>query len=152
MTPAETAKELSIRRFLIACALDFQMLAGLVEDAREVIGESSSTTLRDVVLAAIGDLLRKGLIEAGFPSNLEEPRPGKLISPEDLDRVLQAFSERRSQGWEFHKWPGDPDEVFRRIQSGWMALDREPGWNDVCWFRATPAGTRRAEELRNGQR
>ena len=38
----------------------------------------------------------------------------------------------RQEGFSF--WPGTPDELIRRIEDAWTALNRMPDVDDICWF------------------
>lgn len=80
-------------------------------------------SVRSEVMQLIRDLLEHGLIEAGN------------FAP---DREAQA-------GW--LPISGSTDTVIAAIARAWDELDRTPNIGDVCWFTATPAGKKLAEEL-----
>lgn len=137
------------RRFLSACAVDYQDLSGLIDDARETVGEVSERELRALVMRAITDLLRDGLLEPGFPEGMEHPNVRHLKGVEDVDAELTRFCSREPESWSFEPWAVSAQEALIRIDALWDALGREPEWNEICWFRATDKGKVKARE---GQR
>lgn len=135
------------RRFLAACALDHQALSGLIEDARDLLGDLEESQLRGIVMGLISDLLREGLIEAGVPDGMENPTI-KELRAQDLDQELLDFAHREPREWPFHPWGGDVGAVIERITRALGAFHGEPLENEVCWFRATSKGRLAAKHAR----
>lgn len=137
--------------FLAACGLDYQLLGGLVDDVRDEMGSVDADGLHRLVNAILYDLVSEGLVEVGTPEGMDSPVSETTVQAEELERVVNEMVEGTPVGWNFRVWPGDSREVLDRIETAWRELGHDPGWNEVCWFRATEKGKERAAEWRAGQ-
>lgn len=78
---------------------------------------------RQKTLEVLRDLLQNGLIGAG------------------------NFQAKDSGGYEFQPLKLSTDEVINYIEREWDELGKTPNIGDICWFRATLAGEKLADDL-----
>jgi len=66
------------------------------------------------------------------------------------DRLAEVGDAVLAEGGKsvvFRPWSMSTDEALRRIEREWRRLPNGPNLGDVCWFRLTDRGRRRAEDI-----
>lgn len=132
---------------LADCDLDYVSLGQVVFAAEEALGVEDRKQVRSAVLQVLEVLLRGGLVEAGVPEGTELGMTTSR-SDETPEAWLARVPRPAPGAWAFAPWPGSPSEVIGRIALAWPVEDPSPDLDEVCWFRATPAGRQKVAELR----
>jgi hypothetical protein len=89
------------------CEDDHVGLWSILRDVRNTLGHASSTEIKGMTLDLLTFLLRRHLIEAGFPA---------------------------ANGRDFEPWKLSPPEAIKKISDEWDKLGREPSGGEVVWF------------------
>ncbi len=137
--------------FLTACALDYEMLSGLIDEAGEATGVDDPGALRHIVSATLHSLLEEGLLEPGFPEGFEPPLEFRPILPERVSAAIDEMALHATDNLAFVAWAGTSRDWIERIAREWDALGRSPHWGDICWFRITERGRRWLERIEQEQ-
>ncbi|HEV3262682.1 MAG TPA: hypothetical protein VG013_37930 [Gemmataceae bacterium] len=109
----------SMKRDLLAeCEHDFVGLWSVIGYVADEMPDADEAKIRDTTLALLHNLMKAGLIQAGFPD---------------------------SNGRTFHWWPCPADVVTDRITSLWKPNAPRPKPGEVVWFTvpsdsSVPAG------------
>lgn len=100
------------RELLEECAEDHLGLWSMIWPLREEFGIEDEGERREITLRMLTDLLRAGLMRAGFPDGRER----------------------------FDAWNLSATESLKRIEREWDDLDREPNIAEIAWFDVTEKG------------
>jgi hypothetical protein len=95
------------RDFLAECDDDFVGLWSAIGYVADEMPGANEAKIRETTLAFLHDLLKAGLIQAGFPD---------------------------SNGRTFHPWPFPADVVIDRIKALWKPNAPRPKPGEVAWF------------------
>ena len=98
--------------------LDDWIQAAEVASVAKCVGHlSDDSTIQDLALAAVTELLSRGLMKAG-------------------DVTTEGFRD----------WQVSPSEAIHRIEKSWKALGRLPTLGEIFWLSNTQEGDRFARE------
>lgn len=109
------------RQVLVAGRDDHIGLWWVLGEISDRLPSADSAALREMTLSVIGDLLRRGLVKAGFPTR---------------------------EGRGFDAWSTTAEEIISRIDSEWRALGRAPNIGEIVWLTTTKEGARLTKEIK----
>lgn len=105
--------------------------------------------VREKAIEIIHDLLESGLIEPGFPRlpdhAEQELRSLQQKKPIPTDAIFELLNNNPPK-WEPRVFSAGA--TINYIQREWDSLGQDPNIGDIIWFRATPAGERLAQTLK----
>lgn len=135
--------------FLSSCCIDYESIAGLIDEVREVLELADEESVESVARKILNDLLIDRLVEAGIPDGMGPGQSeAKVLSPEESAVALERFGSQTRALWGFTPWHGEPRDIFDRIVREWELLGRQPDSEEICWLRATENGRRAADAWR----
>ncbi len=106
------------KEVLVECAEDHNGSWFIVGQVARHVGSDDLQEVRKRTTQVLHDLLKDGLIQAGFPT---------------LD------------GRGFEPWSLSVNETLDRINTEWDSLGREPKLGEIAWFTTTDEGDRIAK-------
>lgn len=110
---------------LALCVQDHVGLWFTLGEVENELRISEPVEVRKRTLEILHDLLKAGLIQAGFPT---------------------------PDGRGFDPWILSADETIKRINREWKELGREPSIADIVWFTTTENGDKEMERLIAGNK
>lgn len=98
----------SLRQSLLTeCEEDHVGLWSVIRDVEDELQGANEAEIRRETLDIVYELLKSGMIEAGFPD---------------------------SNGQDFHPWPFPPEDIINQIKKSWKSKESRPGLGEVVWF------------------
>jgi hypothetical protein len=108
------------RQLLKLCSDDYVGLWFAMTPIEDTSKGADPMEVRSKTIRILYELLREGLIQAGFPT---------------------------TDGRDFEPWSISVDEAIECINREWDALGREPSIGDIVWFATTEKGERELRRL-----
>src|SRR5688572_24763410 len=105
--------------------------------------------VKEKAIEIIHDLLQGGLIEAGFPELPEHVQTQLQELQQQNPRPMRAIDEllkNNLPSWKPLSY--SVSDTIAYIQREWDGLGRDPNIGDIIWFRATAAGERLAQTVK----